>query len=66
MLRRTAIIGNLIARDIPILIVANKLDLEDAKPERIKEAFPQHHVVEISALEGEHIEELYDAIAKYS
>jgi len=60
------IIGNLVARDIPIIIVANKLDLEDAKPERVKEAFPQHHVVEISALEGEHIEELYDAIAKYS
>ncbi|ODS35004.1 MAG: GTP-binding protein [Candidatus Altiarchaeales archaeon WOR_SM1_86-2] len=60
------IIGNLVARDIPIIIVANKLDLEDAKPERVMEAFPQHHVVEISALEGEHIEELYDAIAKYS
>jgi len=60
------IIGNLEARGIPIIIVANKLDLPDSKPEWIEEAFPQHPVVELSALKGTHMDELYEAIAKYS
>lgn len=60
------IIGNLEARNIPVVIVANKIDLEDAKPEKIKEAFPQHPVIEISGLRGDHIENLYKSIAKYS
>lgn len=60
------IIGNLEARDIPIIIVANKLDLPNAKPERIEEAFPQHPLVKVSGLTGTHIEELYEAIAKHS
>lgn len=60
------IIGNLEARDIPVIIIANKLDLPDAKPERIEEAFPQHPVVKVSGLTGKHINELYSAIAKHS
>jgi GTP-binding protein Era len=60
------IIGNLEARDIPVIIVANKIDKEDAEPERIKEAFPQHPVVEISAMTGKNIDELYRAIARHS
>jgi len=60
------IIGNLEARNIPVIIVANKIDLKTAEPERIKEAFPQHPVVEVSGLKGNHIEDLYKAIAKHS
>ncbi|MBD3388421.1 MAG: GTP-binding protein [Candidatus Altiarchaeales archaeon] len=60
------IIGNLEARDIPVIIVANKIDLEDAEPEKIREAFPQHPVVEISGLKGDHVDDLYKAIAKHS
>ncbi|MFH0860902.1 MAG: Era-like GTP-binding protein [Candidatus Altiarchaeota archaeon] len=60
------IIGNLEARDIPVILIANKIDLENADPNRIKEAFPQHPVVEISGKTGEHIDKLYTAIAKYS
>ncbi|MBU0763093.1 MAG: 50S ribosome-binding GTPase [Candidatus Altiarchaeota archaeon] len=60
------IIGNLEARDIPVIIVANKIDLKDAKPEAIKEAFPQHPVIEVSGLKGDHVEDLYRAIAKHS
>jgi len=60
------IIGNLEARNIPIIIVANKTDLKEAEPERIRNAFPQHPVVEISAKEGTNMDELYKAIAKYS
>jgi len=58
------IIGNLEAKDIPILVLANKIDLDDAEPERVRDAFPQHPVVEISAKEGENIEKLYEEIVE--
>jgi len=58
------ILGNLEARKIPLIVVANKIDDKSAKPEKIREAFPQYAVVEVSALTGEHIDRLYDTIAK--
>ena len=58
------IIGNLEAKDIPILVVANKIDLDEAEPERVRDAFPQHPVVEISAKEGENIDKLYEEIVE--
>jgi len=60
------IIGNLEARGIPVIIVANKIDLAEAKPEQIQEAFPQHPIVRISGLKGKNLEDLYDAVAKHS
>lgn len=59
------IIGNLEARDIPIIIVANKIDVENASPESIENAFPQHVVVPISAETGENVDELYQAIQEH-
>jgi small GTP-binding protein len=56
------IIGNLEAKDIPILILANKIDKEGADPSRVRDAFPQHPVLEISAKEGENIDKLYQEI----
>lgn len=58
------IIGNLEARNIPFVIVANKIDIPQSSPERISAVFPQHLVVPISALHGENTEELYDAMVK--
>lgn len=58
------VIGNMEARHLPMLIVANKMDLPGASVERIKGAFPQHTVVPISALEGNNMDLLYEAIAK--
>lgn len=58
------ILGNLEARKIPVLIVANKIDLEDANPGRLRNAFPQHPVVPISALTGHNIDGLYREIVK--
>ena len=57
------IIGNLEARKIPILIVANKIDAKKAKPDRVKSAFPQYKVVEVSALKGDNIHHMYKEIA---
>lgn len=60
------LLGNLEARKIPVIIVANKIDKKRAKPQAIKEAFPQYPVVEVSALKGKNMDELYEAIAKYA
>ncbi|MDL2261079.1 50S ribosome-binding GTPase [Methanimicrococcus sp. OttesenSCG-928-J09] len=58
------VIGNMEARKLPLLIVANKVDLPEADPEAIKEAFPQHPFIGISALEGTNMETFYESIAK--
>ncbi|MFH0978100.1 MAG: Era-like GTP-binding protein [Candidatus Woesearchaeota archaeon] len=56
------IIGNLEARKIPVLIVANKMDLKKASIRKLQAAFPQYDVVGISARYGNHIEEFYEAL----
>jgi GTPase len=53
-------IGIIESRKLPVIIVANKIDLPDAVPNRIRSAFPQHPVVAISGLEGRNTEELYE------
>ena len=59
------VIGNMEARSLPLLIVANKIDLPESSPARIKSAFPQHPLVPISALEGQNIDSLYEEIADH-
>jgi len=59
------LVGIIESRKLPILIVANKNDLPDASPARIKSAFPQHPVVSISGLEGNNMDELYEKMASY-
>jgi len=59
------LIGNLEMRKIPFVIAANKIDREDAKPEAIKEIFPNKPVIPISALTGQNIDRLIEEIAKH-
>jgi len=56
------IIGNLAARNIPVLIVGNKIDLRRANIKKIQSAFPQYPVVGISALKGTNMEEFYKGL----
>ncbi len=56
------IIGNLVARKIPVLIVANKVDLKKADIKKIEAAFPEYDVVGISAKFGDNLEEFYESI----
>ncbi len=58
------IIGNLAARDIPVLVVANKTDLRKASTKKVENAFPQYEVVGISAERGDNIEEFYESLFK--
>lgn len=59
------LIGNLEARKLPTIIVANKMDLKGSSPATIKEAFPQHPTIPISALTGLNMDNLYNAMVKY-
>lgn len=54
------IIGNLVARKIPVLIVANKTDLHKANVKRVASAFPEYDVVGLSAKFGRNMEEFYE------
>ena len=56
------ILGNLEARSIPFLVVANKIDLPTSDPDRIKQAFPDKAFVSISAKDGQNIDVLYEKI----
>jgi len=59
------LVGIIESRKLPVLIVANKNDLPDAAPNRIKSAFPQHPVISISGLEGNNVDELYEKMLDY-
>jgi len=54
------ILGNLDARDIPFVIVANKVDLKRSQANRVREAFPNYSTIGVSAKTGFNIEELYN------
>jgi len=56
------IIGNLVARKIPVLIVANKIDLKKSDIKRVQAAFPEYEVVGISARKRLNIEEFYESL----
>ena len=60
------IIGNLVARKIPVLIVANKVDKKKSNIKKIEAAFPEYDIVGISAKFGKNLEEFYESIFKLS
>lgn len=58
------IVGNLQARDIPVLLVANKIDLRKSDIKKIQSAFPQYEVVGISAKQGNNMDDFYESLFK--
>ena len=56
------IIGNLVARKIPVLIVGNKIDLKKASIKRLEAAFPEYEVVGIAAKEGTNMNDFYESL----
>src|SRR6056297_1795858 len=61
----TMLVGIIESRELPVLILANKTDLEGANIQRVSNAFPQHETIPLSALEGDNMDEVYEKIAKY-
>lgn len=58
------ILGNLAARKIPVLVVANKIDKKRADIKKIQAAFPEYETIGISAKYGKNINKFYDSIFK--
>ena len=58
------LLGAMESREIPFIIVANKIDLENANLEKIKKIFPEYTIVETSALTGKNMEMLYQKIGE--
>lgn len=58
------IVGNLVARDIPVLVVANKIDLRKADIKKVESAFPDYDVVGVSAKYGKNMDEFYESVFK--
>ncbi len=56
------LIGNLEARKIPLLIVANKSDLKRANIKKVQAAFPQYGVAGISAKYGNSMDRFYEQL----
>ena len=56
------IIGNLQARKIPVLLVANKTDLKTSSIKKVEAAFPQYDVIGISAKFDDNIDKFYEAL----
>ena len=56
------IVGNLQARKIPVLIVANKSDLKKADVKKVQSAYPQYNVIGISAKYGNSIDKFYEGL----
>jgi len=53
------ILGNLDARNIPLIIIGNKTDLKKADVGRIKNAFPVYKTIGISAKTGSNVKDFY-------
>ncbi len=56
------IIGNLEARKIPVLVVANKIDMKKSNLKKVQAAFPQYKVIGISAKYGKNMEDFYSSL----
>lgn len=61
----TMLTGIIESKEIPVLVLANKTDLEESDVEYIQETYDEYEVIPMSAKEGENIDEVYDKIAEY-
>jgi len=58
------IVGNLVSRNIPVLVVANKIDLKKSNIKKIEAAFPEYDIIGISAKAGKNMDEFYESVFK--
>lgn len=58
------LVGNLVAKNKKLIIVANKTDMKKSNLEKIRLVFPDYPIVPISAKTGEGVDKLYEAIFK--
>jgi len=58
------LIGNLVAKNKKLIIVANKVDVKSSNIEKIRLVFPDYVIVPVSAKSGEGMDKLYETIFK--
>lgn len=59
----TMLLGIIESHNMPAVVLANKIDLEDADAKNIADAFPQHTTVPVSAKKGDNMDDIYKQIA---
>lgn len=59
----TMLLGIIESHNMPAVVLANKIDLEDSDAQRIADAFPQHVTIPVSAKEGNNMNDIYKQIA---
>lgn len=59
----TMLLGIIESHNMPAVVLANKIDLEEADAQRIADAFPQHTTVPVSAKEAEGMDDVYQHVA---
>lgn len=52
------------ARQIPLVVAANKVDLRGARPQAVAKAFDPYPVVPVSALTGQNLPRLYEVMVR--
>ncbi len=61
----TMLLGIIESHNMPAIVLANKIDKEDSDEKRIKDAFPQHKTLPVSAKDGDNIDKVYKQIAEH-
>jgi len=61
----TMVLGIIESQDLPVLVFANKTDLDESDVTGVEDAFPQHETVPLSAKEGANMEKVYEKISEY-
>lgn len=61
-----ALIKYLAEHMIPVLVVANKIDLKKSDVERIATAFPDQQIISISAKNGDNIDKFYESLFAFT
>lgn len=59
----TMLLGIIESRDLPVVVLANKIDKSESNAQKVADAFPQHTTVPVSAKEGDNMEDVYQQIA---
>jgi small GTP-binding protein len=60
----TMLLGIIESRDLPVIVLANKIDIDDSDPENVANAFPQHTTIPVSSKEGTNMDKVYKKIAE--
>jgi len=58
------LLENFRLRKIPFIVVANKTDLRKANIDKIKERYPGHKIIGISAQKGHNMDEFYKSVVE--